>query len=315
MVSIDAGARNRLIAAASRCFGLDGEVLVETVTRQSFNRPLDEMSYAELPGLLDAVDRAARIQMGNETAAALAAALLQLQEDIDAGFGGRLAGVLTSRVGAATEPLLNGACARLGVSLDALEPSRLPEVAVAIHTAASTLFGAEAAADLRTALLGVASARPAGLTPQILALTREQLGENGDAILDRLCREHLEIALDDLDAGNVRLLALAVERHGPALFGASLATTFVADASAGLRNPAGPLRHTIVELTRSVIGPFAPEFLDEVCSEHGLPFQAVDEGHLDWLAEVLRAEAEPLAGKEAADGLARELRALSTATR
>ncbi len=315
MVFIGAGVQNRLFATAKRCFGPDGEAVVRAAAQQAFERPVDQLTYAQIPELLATVERTAQLQVGHEVAHALAEALDQLQARVDAGLSGRLVGVLTRRVGSAAEPLLRATCTQLGFLLETVSPSQLPELAEAMHKTTVALFGGEMADSLRVSVLDAARARLAGLTPQILALAREHLGDNGDTIIQRLCREQLEIALDDLDAGSVRALAMAVETYGPVMIGTVLATAFVSDASQALASPADSLRHRIVEVTRNAVGPLAPEFLEEVCAQHGLPFQAVDYEHLMWLAEVLRAETEPLAGKEAADGLARELRAFLTGRR
>jgi hypothetical protein len=218
-------------------------------------------------------------------------------------------------VGSVAEPLLRSTCSSLGFLLETVDPSQLPELAEAMREATLALLGAETADALRVSVLESARTRPAALTPQILAVAREHLGDKGETIIQRLCREHLEIALDDLDAGSVRALAAAVERHGPAVIGAALAKGFSADMSRALVSPAEPLRQRIVTATRDVVGPLAPDFLNEVCAQRGLPFHAVDYEHLMWLAEVLRAETAPLAGKRAADGLARELRSFLTGRR
>src|SRR5581483_8258099 len=104
---------------------------------------------------------------------------------------------------------------------------------------------------------------------------QEHLGDEGERLIQQICRDHLEIALDDLDAGGVRLVAAAVEKYGPATIGAARAAAFAADAAHALVSPAAPLRQQIIELASEAVGPLAPEFIEDVCARHGLPFDMV----------------------------------------
>ena len=314
MVCIGGGVENRLYATANRCLGPDGAALLRAAAEQCFGRSVEQLTYAQIPELLTATERMAAVHAGQGSAYALAAALTLLQAEVDAGLSGRLVGLLTRLMGSTAEPLLRAACAQLGFVPEAVDRARLRDLAEVIHETALSLLGGEMAASLRQSVLEAARLRPAGLTPQIVALAREHLGDEGEGYIQQLCRDHLEIALDDLDAGGVRLVAVAVEKHGPATIGAARAALFVADAAHALVSPAAPLRRRIVELTSDAVGPLAPEFIEEVCARHGLPFDTVDTEHLLWLAEALRVETEPLAGKNAAEGLERELRALRTTT-
>jgi hypothetical protein len=315
MVYIGSAVQNRLFATAKRHLGSGGDAIVIAAAQDAFDRTVDRLTFAEIPHLLQNVEPLARTQVGEEAAHALAAALDQLPVESDAGLNERLVAALNKSVGAAAEPLLRAACARLDLSFEAIGPDTLPDLADALHEGAVPLFGGATATQIRAAALEACGTPSGRLTAQIVALARSHLGDGGDAIIERLCREHLQVALDDLDGAGVRRLAATVRELGPDVIGAAVTASFVAEAARALTSPADGLRRQVIEVTRAVIGPLAPEFLEEVCAQRGLPFHAVDYEHLMWLAETLRAEAEPFAGRDAADNLARSVRAFLTGKR
>jgi hypothetical protein len=174
------------------------------------------------------------------------------------------------------------------------------------------LLGEEVAGALATAVLGCGAIHPADLAPRVLALVHEHLGAEGVPQVRALSRDRLELELEELDAEGVSLLARVLETDGPAALGAARAAAFVQAARRSIASPAAELRGQVEELTRKYIGPVGGQFLQDVCERHGLPFRAVDYEHLMWLAEALRAEAAPFAGKQGAEELARGVRALLT---
>jgi hypothetical protein len=315
MVFIGSGVLSRLLTAAERCLGPSGESLLRTTALQTLTKPVEHLTFAELPVLLNAFDHTLRVQVGNEVARGLAATLDRLQSEIDAGLSTRLIGALFKRVGSVAEPLLRTTCTSLGYQLETVHASQLRVLAETLQASTVALLGREMADSLHAAVMDAEHRRPASVTKQLFEVARQHLGDNTEMIMSQLCREHLETEVDELDAGSVRALARAVEQYGPTVIGATFATQFAGETASLLVSPAEPLRRRVVQMTRDVVGPFAPQFLDEVCAAHGLPFTAVDYEHLMWLAEVLRTETAPLAGKVAADGLSRQLRAVLTGKR
>jgi hypothetical protein len=312
MVFIGSGILSCLLAAAERSVGPGGESLLRTTSLQTLSKPVERLTFAELSVLLNAFDHTVRVQVGHEVARGLAVTLDLLQAEIDAGLSARLIGALFKRVGSVAEPLLRTACTSLGYQLETVHPSQLRVLAETLQATTAALLGREMADSLKAAVMDAEHRPPTDVAKQLFEAALQHLGDHTETVMRRLCREHLEIEVDELDAGSVQALARAVEQHGPAVIGATLATQFARETASLMVSPAESLRRRVIQITRDVVGPFAPQFLDEVCATHGLPFTAVDYEHLMWLAEVLRTETEPLAGKEAADGLSRQLRAVLT---
>jgi hypothetical protein len=307
--------QTRLLDAARRHFGPGGDTLLREAAQRVAGVPLEQVSYAQLPALFAAVETDAAPAAGREVAAAVAADLDQLAVDADAGLSGRLIGTVAKRLGPAAEPFLTTSCARLGIALDTVERSHLPDIAAMVRQDAGLLLGQEVAEQLAAAVEECRAARPPGLVDRVREIAALHAGASGEAALRDLCRRHLEVDLDELDVEGVRLLARAVERDGAAPLGAERVAAFLAAAREAATSPAEGMRAKVIELARDQIGPAGPQFVRRACAKHGLPFEAVDFEHVMWLAEVMRTEAAPLAGKRAADELARGIRGFLTGNR
>jgi hypothetical protein len=308
MAVIGAAIQNRLLDLAKRQFGPGGDVFVCDTAQRAFDLPLAQVTHLQLPVLLATIERDAPMLVGNEIAGALTRALDQLAAEAEGRLSSRMIGSIAKRLGPAAEPFITTTCARLGLTPGTIARSQLPELARAAGQDAAALFGAELAELVTRAVLDSGTAMPPGLPARIVDVACEYLGPDGEPLIRRLCRERLEVHIEELDLDGIGMLARVVEQHGPALIGALRAAAFLTAARRATISPAEPLRRKILDLATRTVGPAGPEFLEEICLHHGLPFDAVDYEHLMWLAELLRSEAAPLAGKKNADELARGVR-------
>jgi hypothetical protein len=312
MVVIGTALQTRLLDAAKRHLGPDGDTVVREAAHHVVGLPLEQLSYAQLPVLLTAVERDAPLAAGRQLAFSIAEELDQLHDDAEAGLSGRLIGTVGKRLGPSAEPFLANVCAKLTLQLETIDRGHLPQVAAAVRQDAALLLGPEVAAQLGQAVEDAANARPVGLSKRVIEVATERAGAQGEPVIRELCHERLEIDLDDLDVDGVSLLARAVERDGPAKFGALCAAGFMAAAKQASVSPADGLRQKVLDLARRGVGPAGPDFVKRSCARAGLPFDAVDFEHIMWLAEVVRTDATPLVGKKGADEMARTIRGFLT---
>lgn len=315
MVFISAEAGGRLDEVAKRELGPRGDHLLHETVQEHFGVPFARLSYAQFPKLLKAVQADAAALVGVEPAQLLAADLVELHRTAEAGFTGRIVAATAKRMGDAAEPFLDTVCARLGVLLPTVDKGTLSLLAEAVQESAQTLLGAETARALGAALLEAGNGRLADLPGQVSGLATARLGNSGEMIIRRLCRERMEIELDDVTVEAVRPLAAVVERDGAAMVGAVRVAPFVQAAQLAILSPTDSLRRKVGELTTRRMGPAGGDFVKEACARNGLPYQCLDYEHLMWFAEVLRAVAMPLMGKKGADELARDIRELLTGGR
>jgi hypothetical protein len=312
MVVIGSALQTRLLDAAKRHLGPGGDSALKDAAEHVVGVPLEQVAYAQLPALLSAVERDALLVAGRQTAFAIAEELDRLHVDAEAGLSGRLIGAVGKRLGPSAEPFLTNVCAKLKLHLETIDRGHLPQLADAVRQDAVLLLGPEVAGQLGQAVEEAAGARPVGLSKRVVELATEHAGAQGEPVMRELCHERLEIDLDDLDVDGVSLLARAVERDGPAKFGALCAAKFVAAAKQATVSPADGLRQKVLELAKRSVGPAGPDFVKRSCAKAGVPFEAVDFEHVMWLAEVVRTEAAPLVGKKGADEMARAIRGFLT---
>jgi hypothetical protein len=309
---IGAGLQARLLQAAKKEFGEYGEGLLGGAARQTFDVPLEQVTYGQLTALFAAVDRVARTEIGAAMARDAAAAIRQARADVEASLSDLLIGLVARRMGPAAEPFLDLLCSRLGLTLASIDRAHLPELAEAVLQTAASLLGDEAARGLATAVLEAGIALSSGLTETITGAVAEHLGPDADGLLRGLCRGRLEVDLVEIDLDTIEMLISVIERDGPSVIGAMRAEAFVTAGRQAVTSPSEPLRRKISELVTNTIGPAGSDFARQVSAQHGVPFNAIEHEHVMWLAEVLRGETAPLAGKKYADRLAHEVRGLLT---
>jgi hypothetical protein len=314
MVFIGTNTQTRLLELAKRQFGPGGDVILRDAAHETCNVPFEQITFLQLPAVFKAVERDAP-RVGARFAAALAAELDRLVSEAETDLLPRLHRAISKHLGRATGPMIEQVCARLGFLPATVNRDRLPDVARLVEQDTTPLLGAEVARALAMDILAAADATPQGLSRRIIDLAVDYLGQDGEAFLRRLCRERLEIHIEELNLAGVKMLARVLERHGAAMIGSARVAAFLAAARITLNSPNEQLRTKIVELVTRHVGPAGRDFLHEICLEGGLPFQAIDYEHLMWLSEALRREAAPLAGKKGAEELARAVRGLLTGAR
>ena len=312
MVAVGGAMQARLLDAAIRQLGVDGDLLLQETAEQTFGAPLQHLTHAQLADLLGVMEQRAPERLGQDVSRELAADLDRLVDESDAIFHRRLIGAATKSVGPSAEPLLRNMCTRLGLELETVRPGEAQALAAAIRKEVAAFLGVETATALAAAIIEVAHVDSADLLPRVVTLSRERIGEAGEAVIRRMCREHLELGLDDLDGNAVRRLSRVVAESGSAAIGRARAASFCAAARLVVANPADSLRRSVLELTTRAFGPAAGDFVREACTAEGVPFEALDYEHLPWLAEVLRERAALVMGKKVAESLAASMRALPT---
>ena len=312
MVAIGEAMQARLFDAAVRQLGAEGDVLVQETAEQTFGAPLQHLTHAQLAGLLGVIEQRAPDRLGKDASRELAADLDWIVEETDARFHRRLIGAATKLVGPSAEPMLRNMSTRLGLELEAVRPGQTPQLAAAIKKEVAAFLGEETATDLAAAIVEAGHTDSADLLPRVVTRARERIGESGEAVLRRICRDRLEVSLDDLDGDGIRRLARAVAESGSGAIGRARALSFCSAARLAVANPADSLRQSIVELTTRAFGPAGADFVREACTAEEVPFEALDYEHLPWLTEILRERAAPVMGKKVAESLAASMRALPT---
>jgi len=311
MVMIGAAMQHRLLTAAIRHLGPGGDALVEQIAQETFGQPLPHLTHAQMAELLGVIEQRAPERLGQDVSRALATDLEQLQRDADATFSGRLIRAVHTYVGPAAEPLLRVICAGIGCELETASPRQVPALAAAIATHTAALFGTETAAALGSAVRDAAHTELVDLRPRILVLARQHIGEGGEEVLRRICRERLEVGFDDLDSTAIGMLARAVDESGLLLIGRARVAAFCAAARLAVANPVQSLQQRILERATRAFGPAGSDIVRETCAAEGMPFDAIDEEHLSWIAEVLHAGVASLLGAKGATDFAARLRSLS----
>jgi hypothetical protein len=315
MVFIGTAQQARLFDAARRHLGSGGDATFKEVARTAFDLPMDQLTYAHLMTLLKNLEGSSAATLGRQPAFALAAAIRQLGGAPDTGLGDRLIAAIAKRLGPAAEPFIETVCKRQGLLIATLDKNDLVPLAQAVKQDAALLLGEDAASSLAAAVLECGTGHNPDLAPKCIALATEHLGPDGEAMVRSVCRNRLEVELEELSTETLDLLARIVEEEMPARIGAARAAAFVDAAKQSISSPATELREKILLFARRAVGPVGEQFVQQTCAKNGLPFRAVDYEHLMWLAEILRGEGTPLLGKQKADDLAREVRGLLTGGR
>jgi hypothetical protein len=310
MVSIAIALQQRLIEAARRELGPGGDTLVRDLCQRALGCGIEQVTYAQLPELIAAVEREAPLRAGGAAAAAMAAELDRLRVHADADLGNRLVRALSQRLGPAADPCLVYVCGKLGLTLADLDRTQLPLIAAVIEKDGAALLGPEQARFVAGACEEARRTRPPGLALLLTEVAAEHGGPEGTSILQELARSRLGADLDQVDIEGISVLARAVEQDGPARIGAARTAAFVAAFRHAVVDPGDALRAQLLELTSAHIGPAASVFLRRICTRQGVPFEAVSFEHLMWLADALGAEVSPLVGQREADEFAAQVRAL-----
>jgi hypothetical protein len=310
VVVISIALQQRLLDAAARELGAQGEMLLAEATGQLLNRPFESLGYDQLPNLFAALEREMAALVGRASALALADDLerLRLQADVD--LSARITDALAGEMGAIAAPFLATLCRALDVEVDYIHRGLLPKLAARAETEAKRFAGDEAAAAIGGAIEGVRGLRPPGFVPLLLEIAEEHAGPDGEQILREICTEHLKEELDRLTIDQLAALAGAVVEHGPAVIGPARTAAFLAAARRAIAEPGSALRARLLELARRQLGPAGTVFLRGAAERNGVPFEAIGYENLAWLGEVVRREAAALGSEREAGELARQIAGL-----
>ncbi len=303
MVVIAIALQERLLEAARRGLGAEGEAMLRATAQDGLATPFEQLTYAQLPSLFAAIERLPPRALGRKAATSLAGALSDIAATADTSLHTCLVETLTAYLGPSAAALLTRLYGSLDLAPTTVTRAHLPELAAAA-TEVSAFLGPDLAGSIAAAIEKSRTARLPDLVARVVQVAAEHIGPEGEGIVRRLCHERLEVDLDDLDLGGVVLLARVMAREGAEPIGGARIAAFLAAAREIVVSPAGPLRAKIVEQVNRRLGPVGPMFLGEMCARHGMPFDAVSYEHVAWLAETLRDEAAPLLGARGAEDLA-----------
>jgi hypothetical protein len=299
--------RRRLLEAARRELGPDGDTILCDITELALNAPLEEITYTELPHLFIAVHQGAPALAGRDPARDLARALEALHAEEESAMHRRLLDGLAAFMGPAAEPFLVNVCAGIDLDVAQITVPQLPLVAAAVERAGA-IFGPAHAASLGAS---VHTARAAPEIPgRAVAVAISHIGPEGESLIREICRERLGKDLDAIEIDDLAPLTAAVADDAPARIGAMCTSAFITAARFAVVNPTRPVRAPLVQAVNRELGPAGEIFLRKACTKNGLPFEAICSEHLPWLAQVLRQEAAPLLGEAGAERLAQGVRSL-----
>jgi hypothetical protein len=310
MTEIAIALQQRLLAAARRELGPDGDAILEAVCRRTLGIGIEHVSYTQLPELIAAVEREGPGRAGAASAAAIAVELDRFRIHADADLGERLVRVMAERLGPAAEPCLTHICGKLGLALSALDRTQLPLIAAVIEKDGAALLGPMLARSVAGAVDETRRMRPHGMAVLLNEIAAEQGGEFGAQALQDICRARLGVDLETVDIEGLAALARAVEQDAPVRLGEARTAAFISAFRHAVVDPGEQLRARLLELANTHLGPAAPVLLKRVCTRNGVPFDVVSYEHLMWLADTFRAEVAPIAGEQEAEEFAREVRAL-----
>jgi len=310
MVTIGLALQRRMLDSASRHLGPTAGGFVRDVCVRQLNTPFEGIEYHQLTALLKAIQADAGPLLGQSASDALAADVIQLLTDVDAGIPGRVIGNVSRVMGPSADPFLRAVCGKLNIELDIIDRTTLPMIADAARVDALPLLGEEAARAVQTAVARSANSRPAVMAAQIVAAARRHAGPAGETFVRELCRTRFACDLDQIEPDGLEPLAHAIRTEGASVIGTAGAIAFGRAIAGALTSPDDGVRAKVVEIARQYVGPAAEEFLRRGCRKQGMPWEGVDYEHMMWLAEVVRAESASLIGKQSADDFARAVRRL-----
>lgn len=308
MPLLTTSARTRILEATTQRLGSIGPDFARETCRADLATEFDALDYRAVDAFVTALTATAGAMLGRRMTDALAGAILRLADDERWSLSARLVLSVSHVLGAAAAPFLRTICAGLGITLEGIDRRALPRLARTAATHARPVFGPETAEAVRREIAAAVAACPDGLAAELRDLAHHHAGPHGEDLLREVCRASLGLDLDEAGPEHLRPLANAVRTDvSPATITAATAA-FAASVQAALVSPHDGLRDDLFVVAQRFIGPAGEEFLRKACARHGVPWEAVEDEHLEWLAETVRAEAVLFIGKAAADDFARSIR-------
>jgi hypothetical protein len=302
----------RILDAAGRCLGAQGEELIRTAAMRSFRTSFDNLSYDQLDILLDALQREVPAEMSRAVARRLVEEIdLQCSPD-SVEISEQLIHVISTVYGPSAPQFLLNVHAEMGGAPDVLTATHLPEVAEIAARLTRVALGPQTAQELSEAIRGVAPSDQPNLPAEILRIAAEQAGVNGEAGMRDLCRTHLEIDIEELHQEGLALLTGAINQDGGRAFTTRSMAAFVAEAQTALHEHGQSLRRELVATAGRFLGPASDVVVRRICARQGIPFDALTYEHIGGLALALRDEAHQYVGRDVADELMQSVAALLT---
>jgi hypothetical protein len=264
---------------------------------------LETLGYEQLDVLFERLERDLPHDLGRDLATELAAEIDRRCSPDAHDLTERLVEAVAVYFGPSAEQFLLTMRARLSGAPATLTMGHLPELAEIAERATSNALGPESAAELTELIRNVRPAQTADLAQEILRIATEQAGINGEAGIRAICRQRLEVELEEIAADGVAALLGAVEQDRGRAFLTRGLPSFVLAARTALHAPGAALRAQLVGVAGRSIGPVSEILVKRVCARQGIPFDALTYEHLNGLAGALADEARPHIGGAAAEEL------------
>jgi hypothetical protein len=300
----------RILDAARRCLGVQGEELVRAAAMRSLRTSFDNLSYDQLDILLDSLRHEVPPEMGRAVARGLAEAIETQCSRDSVDISEPLISVISTVYGPSAPQFLLNVHAELGGAPDVITVSQIPELAEIAARLTHAVLGPRTAQELSEAIQQVATPAVSDLASAILRIAAEQAGINGEAGIRALCRAHLEIELEELQPDGFSLLTRVINQDGGRAFTSGGLLAFVEEAQAALHESGRPLRRDLIATAGRYLGPASDVVVRRICTRQGIPFEALTYEHVGGLALALHDEAQRFAGDDVADELMQSVAAL-----
>jgi hypothetical protein len=302
----------RILDAAARHLGPNGEALLRAAAVQATGSPFETLSYAQLDELLRFIARERLLTEDRAMAAALARDLLSLYDGRDQDLTRDLVIALEACLGISAEAFVANVRARIGRAGESLSAGDLPQFTALAGQLARDFLGAGPSDDLVRTIRTMRTVEDVCPYQDILRIAIGHAGESGEAGIRTICREHLEIDLEALTIEGIPHLARAVAVDAGRSFANQGAGVFMDAVRNALYAAGEALRARLAATVGRYVGPAREVLIRRVCARCQIPFDALTYEHIGPLAGALRDEASPYIGDTEAARLMEEIGALLT---
>ena len=300
----------RILDAAGRCLGPHGEAIVREAAARLCGAAFETLSYGQIETLFDRLERDVPRDLGRDLAAALAGEIRRQCSPDGADLTEQLVETIAAYFGPSAERFLATMRSRLSGAPATLTAEHLPELAEVAEQATRNALGPESARELIALMRQAAPAQTPDPSPEVLRIAAAHAGDHGVAGMRAICRERLEVEIEEIRADGLALLLGAIEQDGGRAFLTRGMPSFVPAARAALHAPGAALRGQLIATVGRTIGPVSELLVKRVCARQGIPFDALTYEHLDGFATAVRDEVRAHVGEAAAEELRQRITAL-----
>ncbi len=175
MVVIAIALQERLLEAARRGLGAEGEAMLRATAQDGLATPFEQLTYAQLPSLFAAIERLPPRALGRKAATSLAGALSDIAATADTSLHTCLVETLTAYLGPSAAALLTRLYGSLDLAPTTVTRAHLPELAAAA-TEVSAFLGPDLAGSIAAAIEKSRTARLPDLVARVVQVAAEHIG-------------------------------------------------------------------------------------------------------------------------------------------